>query len=73
MSEEEGMPPVIKSSEVVKEEEGASVPPMPLGAFVKEEGAVPPMPLGAFVKEEGAVPPMPADAFVKPECKLRLA
>ena len=28
------------------------------------KGMVPPMPPGAFVKEEGTVPPMPPDAFV---------
>ena len=35
-------------------------PPMPPGAFVKEED----VPAAAAVKEEGAVPPMPPDAFV---------
>ena len=45
----------------VSEEEGkGTVPPMPPGAFVKEED----VPAAAVVKEEGAVPPMPPDAFV---------
>ena len=45
----------------VSEEEGkGTVPPMPPGAFVKEED----VPVAAAVKEEGAVPPMPPDAFV---------
>ena len=45
----------------LSEEEGkGTVPPMPSGAFVKEED----VPAAAVVKEEGAVPPMPPDAFV---------
>ena len=45
----------------LSEEEGTgTVPPMPPGAFVKEED----VPAAAVVKEEGAVPPMPPDAFV---------
>ena len=45
----------------LSEEEGkGTVPPMPPGAFVKEED----VPAAAVVKEEGAVPPMPPDAFV---------
>ena len=45
----------------LSEEEGkGTVPPMPPGAFVKEED----VPAAAAVKEEGAVPPMPPDAFV---------
>ena len=46
----------------VSEEEGkGTVPPMPPGAFVKEED----VPAAAVVKGEGAaVPPMPPDAFV---------
>ena len=45
----------------MNEEEGkGTVPPMPPGAFVKEED----VPAAAAVKEEGAVPPMPPDAFV---------
>ena len=45
----------------LSEEEGkGTVPPMPPGAFVKEED----VPAAALVKEEGAVPPMPPDAFV---------
>ena len=39
------------------------VPPMPLGAFVKEEG----VPSNSTVKEEGVVPPKPPDASVKVE------
>eukprot|EP00964_Phaeocystis_antarctica_P028958 scaffold16307_cov40-Phaeocystis_antarctica.AAC.1 len=46
-----------------KEEGKGTVPPMPLGAFVKEED----MPSDAVVKAEGVVPPMPLDAFVKVE------
>ena len=45
----------------LSEEEGkGTVPPMPPGAFVKEED----VPAAAVVKEEGAVPLMPPDAFV---------
>ena len=45
----------------LSEEEGkGTVPPMPPGAFVKEED----VPAAAVVEEEGAVPPMPSDAFV---------
>ena len=45
----------------LSEKEGkGTVPPMPPGAFVKEED----VPAAAAVKEEGAVPPMPPDAFV---------
>ena len=45
----------------LSQEEGkGTVPPMPPGAFVKEED----VPAAAAVKEEGAVPPMPPDAFV---------
>ena len=52
----------------LSEEEGkGTVPPMPPGAFVKEEQVAPPMPPGAFVKEEGVVPPMQPDALVKRE------
>ena len=50
-----------KSKRPKSEEEGkGTVPPMPPGAFVKEED----MPAAAVVKEEGAAPPMPPDAFV---------
>ena len=50
------------------EEEGKDmVPPMPPGAFVKEED----MPSDAVVKEEGAVPSMPPDAFVKVEVVVK--
>ena len=50
-----------------EEENKGAVPPMPPGAFVKEED-VPPAPV---VKEEGAVPPMPSDAFVKTEAVVK--
>ena len=50
-----------------EEESKGAVPPMPPGAFVKEED-VPPAPV---VKEEGAVPPMPSDAFVKTEAVVK--
>ena len=65
-----------------EEESKGTVPPMPLGAFVKDEEMAPPMPPDAYVKEEevapppippGAffkadnVPPMPPDAVVKQE------
>ena len=46
--------------QVSQEEDKGTVPPMPPGAFVKEED----VPAAAAVKEEGAVPPMPPDAFV---------
>ena len=39
------------------------VPPIPPGAFVKEED----MPSDAAVKDEGVVPPLPPDAYVKVE------
>ena len=57
----------MPSAEIVKQE--GTVPPMPLGAFVKDEedGTVPPMPLGAFVKDEEVAPPMPPGAFFKEE------
>ena len=50
-SEEEGQgnAPARRSRAVLKQE--GTVPPMPPGAFVKEE-EFPPMPPGAFVKEE---------------------
>jgi len=32
-------------------------------ALKEEDSTVPPMPPGAFVKDEGVVPPMPPDAF----------
>ena len=54
-SEEEGQnnpPPAMPSRAVLKEE--GTVPPMPAGAFVKEE-VFPLMPPGAFVKEEVVV------------------
>ena len=59
---------VPPASPQLSEEEGkGTVPPMPPGAFVKEED-VPPAPV---VKEEGAVPPMPSDAFVKTEAVVK--
>ena len=62
-SEEEGQgdAPATRSRAVLKQE--GTVPPMPPGAFVKEE-VVPPMPPGAFVKEEVAVK---QEAIVKRE------
>ena len=54
-------------SGAVLKEEGEVPPPMPLGAFVKEEGVAPPLTSGAFFKEEAVVPPMPSDAAVKQE------
>ena len=52
----------------LSEEEGkGTVPPMPPGAFVKEED----MPSDAVVKEEGVVPPMPPDAYVKVEVVVK--
>ena len=63
--EGQGNPSAMPPGAVLKEE--GTVPPMPLGAYVKdEEVAPPPMPPGAFFKEE-VVPPMPADAVVKQE------
>ena len=55
MSEEEGQdnPSPAMSSRAAPKEEG-TVPPMPAGAFVKEE-EFPLMPPGAFVKEEVVV------------------
>ena len=53
------------------EEEGQGNPSaMPPGAVLKEEGVVPPMPLGAFVKEE-VFPLMPPGAFVKEEVVVK--
>ena len=52
----------------LSEEEGkVTVPPMPPGAFLKEED----MPSDAVVKDEGVVPPMPLDAFVKVEVVVK--
>ena len=52
----------------LSEEEGKGmIPPMPPGAFVKEED----MPSDAAVKEEGAVPSMPPDALVKVEVVVK--
>ena len=52
----------------LSEEEGKGmVPPMPPGAFVKEED----MPPAAVVKDEGVVPSMPPDAFVKVEVVVK--
>ena len=52
----------------LSEEEGkGTVPPMPPGAFVKEED----MPSSPVVKKEGVVPPMPTDAFIKVEVVVK--
>ena len=57
----EGQGAAERAAPQLSEEEGkGTVPPMPPGAFVKEED----MPAAAVVKEEGAAPPMPPDAFV---------
>ena len=57
----EGQEAAKRAASQLSEEEGkGTVPPMPPGAFVKEED----VPAAAVVKEEGAVPPMPPDAFV---------
>jgi myo-inositol-hexaphosphate 3-phosphohydrolase len=48
-----------------------TLPAVPSGSSLKEEGTVPPMPPGAFVKGEGVVPPMPPDAFVKVEVVVK--
>ena len=57
----EGRAAAMRAAPQLSEEEGkGTVPPMPPGAFVKEED----VPAAAAVKEEGAVPPMPPDAFV---------
>ena len=57
----EGRAAAKRAAPQLSEEEGKGpVPPMPPGAFVKEED----VPAAAAVKEEGAVPPMPPDAFV---------
>jgi len=57
-----------KSKRPKSEEEGkGTVPPMPPGAFVKEED----MPAAAVVKEGSVVPPMPPDAFVKAEAAVK--
>ena len=50
-----------------EEESKGAAPPMPAGAFAKEED----MPPAPVVKEEGAVPPMPSDAFVKTEAVVK--
>ena len=53
------------------EEEGQGNPPAtPSRAVLKEEGTVPPMPAGAFVKEE-EFPLMPPGAFVKEEVVVK--
>ena len=52
----------------LSEEEGkGTVPPMPPGAFVKEED----MPPSPAVKEEAFVPSMPPDAYVKVEVVVK--
>ena len=61
--ESQGNPPPSRAV-LLKEE--STVPPMPPGAFVKEE--IPSMPIGAFFKEEEVVvPPILLDAVVKQE------
>ena len=50
-----------------EEESKGAVPPMPAGAFVKQED----MPPAPVVKEEAAVPPIPFDAFVKTEAVVK--
>ena len=58
----------VSAAPHLSEEEGkGAVPPMPPGAFVKEED----MPPAPVVKEEGAVPPMPSDAYVKTEAVVK--
>ena len=67
----EGQAAVKRAASVapqLSEEEGKGmVPPMPPGAFVKEED----MPPAAVVKDEGVVPSMPPDAFVKVEVVVK--
>ena len=58
---------VSAAPQLSEEESKRTVPPMPTGAFVKEED-VPPAPV---VKAEGAVPPMPPDAFIKTEAIVK--
>ena len=53
-----------------EEGQGNPPPAMPSRAVLKEEGTVPPMPAGAFVKEE-EVPLRPPGAFVKEEVVKR--
>ena len=60
---------VSAAPQLSEEESKGAVPPMPPGAFVKEED----MPPAPVVKEEGAVPPMPSDAFVKTEAVVKEA
>ena len=50
-----------------EEESKGMVPPMPPGAFVKQED----MPSDAVVKDEGAVPSLPPDALVKVEVVVK--
>ena len=50
-----------------EEESKGMVPPMPPGAFVKQED----MPSDAVAKDEGAVPSMPPDALVKVEVVVK--
>ena len=55
----------------MSEEEGEGNPPtMPSRAKLKEQGTVPPMPPGAFVKEE-VFPLMPPGAFFKEEVVVK--
>ena len=59
----------VSAAPQLSEEEGkGTVPPMPPGAFVKEED----MPSAArIVKDEGVVPSMPPDAYVKVEVVVK--
>ena len=53
-------------------ERQGTLPAVTPGASLKVEDSVPPMPPGAFVKEEGVIPPpMPPDAFVKVEVVVK--
>ena len=49
------------------EEGKGMIPPMPPGAYVKEED----VPSDAVVKDEGAVPSMPPDACIKVEVVVK--
>ena len=67
----EGQAAAKRAASVVpqlSEEEGKGmVPPMPPGAYVKEEDT----PSAAAFKEESAVPSMPADACIKVEVVVK--
>ena len=58
--------PEGRAAAVAAASEEGNTSAMLSGATLKAEGAVPPMPPGAFVKEEH-VPPLPPDAVVKQE------